>query len=87
MSNIYMLEARPEDITRQYHHRKAEYIERIKNLVDHVEIDYPDGGAYTGQIINNLKEGQGIFCYPSGDVYFGGWKNNQRNCNFGVEYK
>ena len=33
-----MFEARPDDIIREYNHRKVEYVERIKNLVDYVEI-------------------------------------------------
>jgi hypothetical protein len=40
-----------------------------------VEISYPDGGFYVGQInTGKLKDGKGIYTYADGDIYFGGWR-------------
>ena len=51
-----------------------------------MEINFPDGGKYVGQVLSesdmnkmgsvlsSVKFGQGIFFYPNGDVYFGTWK-------------
>jgi hypothetical protein len=60
-------------------------------MPDHVEINFPDGGKYVGQVLSesgmkkmgtvlsSVKDGQGIFFYPNGDVYFGAWKEELFN--------
>jgi hypothetical protein len=61
---------------RSYNLKKADYIQRVKQFPDFVEITYPDGGYYIGQVSDNkLRNGQGIYTYPTGEVYFGGWKD------------
>ncbi len=39
----------------------------------------PQGGSYSGQWLNNLKEGKGIFTWQDGDQYDGDWAQNKRN--------
>ena len=63
----------PTQIIQEYNDKKNDYIRRIRNLSDHVEISYPDNGNYIGQVANGKRDGQGIFFYPSSDVYFGAW--------------
>lgn len=43
-----------------------------------MELTYPDGGRYIGEILNEslVRHGRGIFWYPKDDVYMGGWKND-----------
>lgn len=50
-----MQEYTPEETTREYENKKNDYIRRIRNLDDHVEISYPDNGKYIGQIVNEKR--------------------------------
>ena len=38
-----------------------------------------NGSNYTGNFLNNLFDGSGVFIYPSGSEYHGEWKKNQKN--------
>lgn len=39
-----------------------------------MEISYPDGGHYIGQIKDSTnRHGKGLYKYPNGDLYFGDW--------------
>ena len=42
-----------------------------------IEINYKDG-KYKGQIVNGLREGNGIWYGNNGDKYEGEWKNNKK---------
>lgn len=49
-----------------------------KLLFNMVELVYPDGGKYIGEVTDDTltREGLGIFWYPKDDVYMGNWKND-----------
>ena len=49
---------------------------KINNIKD-IEIEYYNG-RYVGQVVNGLKEGNGIYYYNNGDKYEGDFKNNLR---------
>ncbi|XP_045580233.1 radial spoke head 10 homolog B isoform X4 [Salmo salar] len=34
---------------------------------------------YEGELVNNNREGWGVRCYPSGNLYEGQWRNNMRH--------
>lgn len=34
-----------------YEQRKQEYINRIRRMEDHVEMNFPDQGKYIGQVV------------------------------------
>jgi hypothetical protein len=36
---------------------------------------WADGGEYSGQYINNIKEGEGVFKWPNGRVFKGKFVN------------
>jgi hypothetical protein len=40
-----------------------------------MHLDYPDGGRYIGEVLNDslARHGVGIFWYPKDDVYMGEW--------------
>ena len=60
---------------------KNENIERNESINkdnNHQKIEYLDG-KYEGQIINNKREGRGIFYFNDGDKYEGEWKNDLRH--------
>ncbi len=40
------------------------------------EYTWPDGTRYSGEYVNDLKEGYGEFYWKNGKVYKGEWKNN-----------
>lgn len=45
-----------------------------------MEISYPDGGQYIGQIKEgSIRHGKGFYRYPNKDVYFGDWVNDTFN--------
>jgi hypothetical protein len=68
------------EVIRNYNMKKTEFSQRIKTLQDIVEISYPDGGFYIGQInANKMKDGKGIYTYVDGDIYFGAWKDDSFN--------
>ena len=71
-----MQQYNPTEIIAEYEDKKADYVRRIRNLQDHVEISYPDNGNYIGQVVNGKRDGQGIFFYPSSDIYFGSWSQD-----------
>ena len=49
----------------------------INNTIINEEIKY-DNGRYVGQVVNDKKEGKGIFYYNSGSRYEGDFKNDKR---------
>jgi hypothetical protein len=38
-----------------------------------------DGGTYSGDVINGIRDGEGNCDYPNGDVYIGEWKDGKPN--------
>jgi hypothetical protein len=66
------------EVIRNYNLKKSEFLQRLKGVSDVVEINYPDGGIYIGQINNStkLREGKGIYTYQCGDIYLGSWKGD-----------
>ncbi len=38
-----------------------------------------DGGTYSGDVINGIRDGKGNCDYPNGDVYIGEWKDGKPN--------
>jgi hypothetical protein len=40
------------------------------------EVEYPNKDIYSGDFVNGVKEGQGIYTFVNGDKYTGAWKNN-----------
>ena len=66
------------EILRSYNMRKNEFIESVQSLSDTVEIGYPDGSRYVGQVREGqVRNGKGIYYYPSGDLYFGSWAEDE----------
>ena len=49
---------------------------KINNKNNHQEIKYGNG-RYTGQVVNGLKEGKGIFYWNDGDRYEGDFRNGK----------
>ena len=45
------------------------------NNINNQEIRYNDGTRYVGQVVNGLREGNGIAYYPNGDRYEGDHRN------------
>lgn len=43
------------------------------------EFIFIDGISYKGQNLNDLKDGFGVFTWPSGKIYSGKWKNGKRH--------
>lgn len=39
--------------------------------------EYPDGSAYRGQMINNLRHGYGEMYWIDANYYVGHWENDQ----------
>ena len=39
--------------------------------------NWPDGGRYEGNYVNEKKEGFGVFYWSEGRIYEGGWKNGK----------
>lgn len=41
-------------------------------------MSYTDTGCYIGQMTEdqNCRQGQGIYYYPTKDIYFGSWDND-----------
>lgn len=39
-------------------------------------INYKDGGVYTGDVVENRREGYGEMKYSTGDTYTGFWRND-----------
>ncbi len=39
----------------------------------------PDGGVYSGEWVNNVKEGKGEFTWPDGRKYVGEYKNDMKH--------
>lgn len=66
------------EVVRSYNLKKSEFLQRLKTVSDVVEITYPDGGIYIGQLNNTtkLREGKGIYTYQCGDIYLGSWKDD-----------
>jgi hypothetical protein len=42
-------------------------------------LNYPDGGRYEGMCSQGKRDGQGVYYWPSGDTYRGGWSNDQQH--------
>ena len=49
---------------------------KSNNFNSNIQIKTYDNGKYEGQIINNKREGKGIFYYNDGTKYEGDWKND-----------
>lgn len=66
------------EVVRNYNLKKSEFLQRLKSVSDVVEITYPDGGIYIGQLnsTTKLREGKGIYTYQCGDIYLGSWKDD-----------
>ncbi len=66
------------EVIRNYNLKKSEFLQRLRSLGDVMEVNYPDGGIYIGQINNTtkLREGKGIYTYQCGDIYLGSWKDD-----------
>ena len=45
--------------------------------------DYPNGWYY-GELVQGQRHGQGMFFWPNGSVYMGGWNNDVRS-GFGIQ--
>ena len=54
-------------------------IDALKNTNSKVEIQKLENGTYEGELINNIKEGNGKFIYNDGEFYIGQFKNNKFN--------
>jgi len=42
-------------------------------------LEWKDGKKYTGEFINDKREGQGTFIWADGREYKGGWKNGKQH--------
>ena len=40
---------------------------------------YPDGATYSGNFLNNLKDGNGEFTFKDGSYYVGSWKDDLKD--------
>ena len=52
-------------------------LNEINNTIINKEIKY-DNGRYVGQVVNDKREGKGIYYFNDGDRYEGDWKNNKQ---------
>ncbi|VUD68940.1 hypothetical protein TDB9533_04300 [Thalassocella blandensis] len=43
------------------------------------DVTAEDGGHYTGECVNGVFEGHGVFTWPSGNKYDGMWKNGKQH--------
>ena len=60
--------------------------QRHNNSVASKTIQFANG-TYTGNIVNGVRVGDGIFKYNNGNIYDGMWKNNKRHGYGTCEYK
>lgn len=42
-------------------------------------INYSDGSAYIGELLDGNRSGVGLFIWKNGDAWYGSWKNDTRN--------
>ena len=59
-------------------------------------LTYPNGDKYVGEVIDNKREGYGLYFYANGNYYYGKYKNNkqygygalfkQQNNNVTIQY-
>jgi len=55
----------------------------LETLVDPKFKDYPNGW-YFGELVEGKRHGQGMFFWPGGQAYMGGWNNDVRS-GFGIQ--
>ena len=66
------------EILRGYNVQKNEFVQHLQSVSDLLEVNYPDGSTYLGQLSQDrLRHGKGIYTYPEGDVYFGTWNRDE----------
>lgn len=77
MSFRNMPQPAKNEVLRTYNLRKNEFIQRLQAIPELVEVTYPDGGVYLGQLTaDKSRSGKGIYTYPEGDIYFGSWQDD-----------
>ena len=47
--------------------------------MEHWWVLLADGREYKGEYIDDKKEGDGLFIWPNGRQYKGGWKNGKQH--------
>jgi hypothetical protein len=57
----------------------------LKDYTRKGKLTYPNGETYEGTIIDNKKQGKGIFVDTSGNIYEGNWKNDIRDGKFTIK--
>lgn len=50
------------------------------------DVEYPNKDTYSGDFINGLKEGKGVYTFNNGDKYSGEWKANLQHGIGRTEY-
>ena len=45
------------------------FLYKYLNMNPKRKVTYPNGDIYYGDIKNDIKEGQGKYCYSNGDLY------------------
>ena len=41
-------------------------------------MNYSNGDYYSGEFVNGVKEGEGLYKYYNGDEYRGSWSNDMK---------
>ena len=66
------------DISSLYNKLSRKFDElNINNNIINKEIKY-DTGRYVGQVLNGLREGNGIYYFNNGNRYEGDWRNDKK---------
>jgi hypothetical protein len=65
----------------QYIYKNKNNITYKKNIVIHNE------GSYSGDVVNNERNGKGLMYYENGDIYQGDWYNNKKHGPGIMRYK
>ena len=47
--------------------------------MEHWWVHLADGRSYTGEYVQDMKDGYGVFTWPDGRQYKGGWKNGKQH--------
>ena len=63
----------------------VQFVGILKDYARKGKHTYPNGETYEGTIIDNKKEGKGIFVDKAGNIYEGSWKNDIRDGKFTIK--
>lgn len=58
---------------------RKEYKPLLSKIRNNANINYDGGGKYKGMLQNGEPNGLGIYSWPNGDYYFGGWSDSKKD--------